>query len=94
MNKEKIAWLNSIGAIENDRKEFRWYVPAADMYYSEEYIKSTPLDEIKRGYDQHVRSMQQPVNNRRMDGGEFLPIIIAASFFTAVLTNIAFALMR
>ena len=34
MNK-KIVWLNSIGAIESDRKEFQWYVPAADMYYSE-----------------------------------------------------------
>ena len=29
---KKIAWLNSIGAIESDRKEFRWYVPEADMY--------------------------------------------------------------
>ena len=89
MNK-KIAWLNSVGAIESDRKEFRWYVPAADMYYSEEYIESTPLDEIKRGYDQHARSMQQPVNDSRMDDGEFLPIIIAASFFTAALTNLFF----
>ena len=55
--KEKIIWLNSIGAIESDCKEFRWYVPAADMYYSEEYIKNTPLKKIQAGYERHIRFM-------------------------------------
>ena len=54
MNK-KIAWLNSIGAIESDRKEFQWHVPAADMYYSEEYIKNTPLEKLQAGYERHIR---------------------------------------
>ena len=56
MNK-KIAWLNSIGAIESDCKEFRWYVPAAEMYYSETYIKNTPLEELQVKYERHIQFM-------------------------------------
>lgn len=52
---KKIVWLNSIGAIESDHKEFHWYVPEADMYYSEEYIKNTSLEEIQAKYKRHSK---------------------------------------
>ena len=57
MDQKKLDWLASIAAIDSDRDEFRWYVPKGEMYYSEEYIKNTPLEKIQAGYERHIRFM-------------------------------------
>ena len=57
MDQKKLNWLSSIGAIDSDCKEFRWYVPKGEMYYSEEYIKNTPLEELQVKYERHIRLM-------------------------------------
>lgn len=51
---KKIKWLRSIGAAEI-RSDFHWYVPDGNMYYSEEYIKNTPLEELQAKYKEHHR---------------------------------------
>ena len=57
MDQKKLDWLASIAAVDSDRDEFRWYVPKGEMYYSEEYIKNTPLEKIQAGYERHIRFM-------------------------------------
>ncbi len=56
MNK-KTAWLKSVGVLKINHEKFRWYVPDGGMYYSEKYIKNTPLEKIQAGYERHIRFM-------------------------------------
>lgn len=51
---KKTKWLKSIGAVEI-RNGFRWYVPDGNMYYSEDYVKNTPLEELQVKYKEHHR---------------------------------------
>lgn len=51
---KKTKWLKSIGAVEI-RNGFRWHVPDGNMFYSEEYIKNTPLEELQVKYKEHHR---------------------------------------
>jgi len=60
VDQKKLDWLASIAAVDSDRDEFRWYVPKGEMYYSEEYIKNTPLEELQVKYERHVKSMLRP----------------------------------
>ncbi|ARA99127.1 hypothetical protein GD3902_14460 [Geobacillus thermodenitrificans] len=60
MDKEKMEWLKQIGAVELNSpykckgKEFKYLVSMGDdryMYYSEEYLNETPLDELKSKFE-------------------------------------------
>ncbi|OAB35674.1 hypothetical protein PMSD_11720 [Paenibacillus macquariensis subsp. defensor] len=49
ISKEKLAWMNEI-----EMKEFETpmkYHTKFGQLYSEEYIRNTPLDELKAGYN-------------------------------------------
>ena len=61
MDKQKVDWLKQIGAEELNPphvirgKAFKYRVPLKwkddYMYYSEEYLNQTPLDEIKNRFE-------------------------------------------
>jgi hypothetical protein len=53
ISQEKLDWMNDVGIRELDRA-FKYYLPFTGMFYSEEYLKNTPLEEIKAGHERTV----------------------------------------
>lgn len=43
--KDTFNWLKAIGAC--DMSDFPFYIPSVGMFYSSEYLRKTPLEELK-----------------------------------------------
>lgn len=49
LSEEKLSWLKEVGAKEFTRP-MKWHIDG-HHFYSEEYIKNTPLEELKKKYE-------------------------------------------
>lgn len=49
LSEEKLVWLEEVGAREFVRP-MKWHIDG-HHFYSEEYIKNTPLEELKKKYE-------------------------------------------
>lgn len=53
ISQEKLDWMNEVG-IKEFKKPMRFYSTCSHDLYSEDYIKSTPLEELKAGYEKRL----------------------------------------
>lgn len=61
ISKEKLEWMEEIGIKEFDKP--MKYHAGVNWLYSEEYIKNTPLEELKRKYDKRLVELGEPTIN-------------------------------
>ena len=59
MDKEKIDWLKSVGAIIQPWRHCKYYVPSTEMHYSEEYIENTSLTELRAKHEKNLSFMRK-----------------------------------
>lgn len=63
--KDTFDWLMEIGAI--DISKFVYSTMEPQMLYSEDYLKNTPLEELKAGYEQQLP--QKDMNTLHIENG-------------------------
>lgn len=61
ISKEKLEWMEEVGIKEFD-KPMKYY-RGMSWLYSEEHIKNTPLEELKRKYDKRLINSGEPTFN-------------------------------
>lgn len=54
ISQEKLDWMKEAGIVEME-KSFRHWSSENEMMYSEEYLRDTPLEAIKAGYERTAR---------------------------------------
>ena len=60
LSEEKLQWMKEVGINKFD-KPMKYHAPYG-MLYSEEYIASTPLDELKKKFAESQRCLQEPID--------------------------------
>lgn len=58
ISKEKLEWMKEVG-IKEFAKPMKYHA-GTNWLYSEEYIKNTPLEELKRKYDKRLVNLGEP----------------------------------
>ncbi|WP_461614335.1 hypothetical protein [Clostridium sp. Marseille-QA1073] len=61
ISKEKLEWMKEVGIKEFD-KPMKYY-RGMSWLYSEDHIKNTPLEELKRKYDKRLIKSGEPILN-------------------------------
>jgi len=59
ISKEKLEWMEEVGIKEFD-KPMKYY-GGMSWLYSEEHIKNTPLEELKRKHDKRLIKSGEPI---------------------------------
>ncbi|MBP1907066.1 hypothetical protein J2Z32_003731 [Paenibacillus turicensis] len=52
---ETLDWMEEVGITELGRS-FSYHLPSTGMIYSKDYLKNTPLEQIKAGHERTVKS--------------------------------------
>lgn len=56
---ETLDWMKDVGVTELGRS-FSYHLPSTGMIYSNEYLKNTPLEQIKAGYERNLKVNVEP----------------------------------
>lgn len=58
ISQEKLDWMESVGIIEL-KQPMKFLATRKEMMYSEDYLKNTPLEKIKAGYERALPKLGQ-----------------------------------
>lgn len=61
ISNEKLGWLKEIG-VKEFKEPMKYYL-GTNWLYSEEYIRNTPLEELKAKYDMRLIEEGEPIVN-------------------------------
>lgn len=54
IGQEKLDWMDDVGFIEL-KQPIKYLATGSGMLYSEDYLKNTPLEDIKAGYERTLK---------------------------------------